>query len=340
MVQALEIVYLAPALQVPIGGIKVMYRHSEMLNQLGVCSTVFHPENPNFVCRWFEHQAKMRGGRTPWWRKKHAMHETPPFNPLSDFLVIPEVWALQIGEQCIARGLRFAIFVQNGYMIEEGGQKNRAQLDVIYQQASLILSISTNTTQMIELAFPALNPNKIIAIGPDLSSFSMASDPPKKKWISYVPKKLMQHAKLVNFLMRPYLPADWSMVAIENRTEQEVREILCASSIFLSFSDAEGFGLPPLEAALCGNRVVGYSGQGGKEYFAPPIFTEINQGDYLAFIAGIRSAIAWCEHDDGAVMEQIRAQRSELAQRYSLESQLRQLAVFSAAVQTLMQGAR
>lgn len=222
-------------------------------------------------------------------------------------------------------------------MIEEGGKKNRAQLDVIYQRASLILSISVNTTQIIQLAFPGLDPKKIIAISPDLSSFAISPDLPKKKWISYVPKKLMQHAKLVNFLMRPYLPADWSMVAIENRTEQEVREILCASSIFLSFSDAEGFGLPPLEAALCGNIVVGYSGQGGKEYFAPPIFTEINQGDYLMFIAAIRSAIACFERGDRAVIEQIKTQRSDLGRRYSQESQLRQLAVFSATVHALMQ---
>lgn len=333
----MEIVYLAPALQVPIGGIKVIYRHSEMLNQLGVRSTVFHPENPHFMCNWFRHQVKTRSGRTPWLRKKHAMYEIPPFTPQSDFLVIPEVWAQQIGEQCLERGLRYAIFVQNGYMIHEGSKKNQAQLDVIYKNASLILSISANTTQIIQLAFPALNPNKIIPIGPDLSSFSMVAGRDKKKWISYVPKKLMQHARLVNFLIRPYLPSDWSMVAIENRTEQEVRDIMCASSIFLSFSDAEGFGLPPLEAALCGNLVVGYSGQGGREYFAPPIFSEINQGDYLAFIAAIRSAIVCCEHGDRALIELIETQRSKLSERYSLESQLRQLEVFSATVKVLMQ---
>ena len=35
--------------------------------------------------------------------------------------------------------------------------------------------------------------------------------------------------------------------------------------IFLSFSSLEGLGLPPVEAALAGNHVIGYTGEGGNE---------------------------------------------------------------------------
>lgn len=45
----------------------------------------------------------------------------------------------------------------------------------------------------------------------------------------------------------------------------------------------EGLGLPPIEAALAGNLVLGYTGEGGKEYWHRPLFHEIPHGDLLAF---------------------------------------------------------
>ena len=42
---------------------------------------------------------------------------------------------------------------------------------------------------------------------------------------------------------------------------------LSKSKIFLSFSNLEGIGIPPIEAALAGNKVIGYTGGGGIEYW-------------------------------------------------------------------------
>ena len=51
------------------------------------------------------------------------------------------------------------------------------------------------------------------------------------------------------------------------------------SEIFLSFSNLEGIGIPPVEAALSGNKVIGYTGGGGIEYWKEPIFTKIENGE-------------------------------------------------------------
>ena len=32
-------------------------------------------------------------------------------------------------------------------------------------------------------------------------------------------------------------------------------------------SNLEGLGLPPLETTIAGNKVIGYTGEGGKEYW-------------------------------------------------------------------------
>ena len=68
---------------------------------------------------------------------------------------------------------------------------------------------------------------------------------------------------------------------------RQKKEYICfisiKSKIFLSFSYAEGFGMPPIEAAMAGNKVIGYTGGGGKEYWRKPIFEEIQSGDIKNF---------------------------------------------------------
>ena len=61
--------------------------------------------------------------------------------------------------------------------------------------------------------------------------------------------------------------------------------------IFLSFSYLEGFGMPPLEAAIAGNKVIGYVGGGGKEYWKKPIFEEIQTGNIKQFCEKILNVV-------------------------------------------------
>ena len=69
-----------------------------------------------------------------------------------------------------------------------------------------------------------------------------------------------------------------------NLCEKDVYKHLLKSKIFLSFSDMEGLGIPPIEAAIAGNKVIGYPGQGGREYWQKPIFTEVSHGNISKFI--------------------------------------------------------
>jgi hypothetical protein len=197
------------------------------------------------------------------------MYEDIPFERENDFLVIPEVWANQIGFQCIERQLKYAIFVQNGYMIYEGGKKDLALLKEVYEQATLILSISEDTSKVIRMTFPEIDEQKIIRLFPDVPNSFRSGEFQKKRVITYMPRKLAKHAQLVNFFLTNHLPSEWSITPIQNKNEAGVIAALKESAIFLSFCESEGCPLPPLEAALSGNLVVGYTGEGAKEYFHP-----------------------------------------------------------------------
>jgi glycosyltransferase involved in cell wall biosynthesis len=92
-------------------------------------------------------------------------------------------------------------------------------------------------------------------------------------------RKLSQHSNLVINYLKFNLNKNWQIKNLKNLSENKTYELLKKSKIFLSFSNLEGFGLPPLEAALAGNTVIGYTGQGGNEYWKKPLFIKINSGE-------------------------------------------------------------
>ena len=76
-----------------------------------------------------------------------------------------------------------------------------------------------------------------------------------------------------------------------NVSEKKLIHSLSISKIFLSFSNFEGMGMPPIEAAISGNKVIGYIGGGGSEYWKKPIFTKVENGEIEDFAKKIISSI-------------------------------------------------
>ena len=104
-------------------------------------------------------------------------------------------------------------------------------------------------------------------------------------------------------------------------------DILSRSSIFLSFFDIEGFGLPPLEAAISGAVVVGYTGQGAREYFKKPNLIAVQNGDFRNFTLRIADAIKAV--DAGLLdTEGFQEGRALLVKKYGRENEQRQLEAF------------
>ncbi len=102
---------------------------------------------------------------------------------------------------------------------------------------------------------------------------------------------MRNHSELLIPLLNDSIPSEWRIEAVDGLSEKDVAKKLSESQIFLAFSDFEGLALPPIEAALSGNFVIGYTGQGGKEYWHEPIFTEIQSGDIVEFYEKINSKI-------------------------------------------------
>jgi hypothetical protein len=311
----MQVNFLSPVPATAIGGVRMFYIQAEILNQSGVSSHVYHPEKPDYLCDWFDHSLTVR--------------ESANFSQSKDLMVVPEVWALSYGSLCMESKFRYAIFVQNGYLLGTSDLKPELEqkLRQVYHSADVIMTISVDVEKFLRLALPDLDPQKIVRCVPYISPGFVPLV--KKKTISYMPRKLPRDAELICFLLKPYLPPDWSFVRIEKMTDAEVRKAMGESSIFMSFSFCEGLAAPPLEAAFAGNAVVGYTGGGGDEYFEEPIFTKVEYGDIHHFIKGVLSAVERCEAF--ASSEAVAQQRITLAERYgdvALRKNVQELALF------------
>ncbi len=315
----MAIIFFSPATNKQVGGIKVIYRQCELLSNNGIESYIYHPENTQFSCEWFSHNVKF-------WTSEIFNHQT-------DFLIIPEVWANFFGNRCIKAGLHYAIYVQNGYSVNSFKGLSDEELYVAYDKADLILAISEDTVATIKLAFPAIQKNKIHRIFHSVNALFEKSI--KQPLITYMPRKLPIHTEQICFLLKPHLPSNWRMNPINNKTEEEVAAILSESSIFLSFCEMEGCPLPPIEAAFSGNIVVGYTGEGAKEYFLKPAFREVNNGDFINYIKAILNAIDDCQSgltNSYAFLQQIEM----LRHTHSQENELFYLMETVDRIQTIM----
>jgi len=273
MKKILNIVYFCSSPDSPSGGVKVIIRHSQLIHELGVSginSCVVFPNNLQYAADWFEHRALI----------KRDMN----FNPTEDFIVIPEIWAMRFGQVLLNEGYRYAIFVQGGYLIFNGANLHDiGELKSVYAGAEVIMSISDDTTNCISRAFD-IDVNRIFK-----SKYSINQEvfftpqSAKNNIITYMPRRLPAHSSYLVSLLSTKIGNDWSIVPIDNMQEQQVGSILRLSKIFLSFSELEGLPLPPIEAAICGNAVIGYTGEGGKEYWDRPNFENVNCGELQLF---------------------------------------------------------
>ena len=135
-----------------------------------------------------------------------------------------------------------------------------------------------------------------------------------------MPRKLPVHSDNLIFFLKNNLPKSWRIKALHNLGEKDVYNNLLKSKIFLSFSNMEGLGMPPIEAAIAGNKVIGYTGRGGTEYWKKPIFTEIPHGNISKFINEILNNI-----NKKNLAKKLYSSRKKIIKKYSSQQEQKHL---------------
>ena len=343
-----RIYYLSPDDPAPVGGVKQIYRHVNILNRRGFSAFVLH-RTKGFRCTWFENNTpvvydpeifdmvtpKSVSGRTPPAARHPGLIKKMLFIPgyiaekkmiasipitridRGDYLVSPEVYGRDISklERCIKK----IIFNQNAHYTFHNYNVDNNVVETPYSDGSVFetIGVSDHTLGYLRYLFPQ-HPFTRVYYGVDGNIFFYSGH--KKRQIAYMPRKLSDvSTQVITSLRAKGVLHGFNIVAIENKTEKETAEMLRESMFFLSFSYREGCALPPMEAMACGCVVIGYDGFGSREYFKDDTCYRVGCSDDMGFIKTMEHVIGEYEKDPAALLEKGRKASKYILKEYSVE---------------------
>lgn len=262
--------YLSPDHDTPSGGVRVVYRHVDTLNAMGIPAAVVH-HKPGFRCTWFSHTTRV---------------VSAPETVLSgsDVLVVPEWYGPDLST--VPAGPRVVVFNQRSY----GTFDHVPTGQPLYRGAAALLAVSDNNADYLRYAFPDI-PTHVVRNVVDPSLFHPGDEPTRR--IAYMPRRRGEElTEVLHLLAIRGVLRNWSLVPIDGRSERETADLLRSSAVFLSFSEREGFGMPPAEAMASGCYVVGFTGLAGRDFFDPAYCRPVPEGDVLAFARAVEEICA------------------------------------------------
>lgn len=329
-----KIYFVCPNNQFASGGVKQIYRQVETLNKNGFNAYILHKKIGK-KDKWFTINVPITyspylfkqlkyayKGKKHTFLRKLALSflKTRSINIEKDaILVFPEIYGPHIYK--IEPEISKVIFNQNCYYtfgyfsIYEDYKINP------YNHPKTLATIvaSEDAKNYMTYTFPESNVLRM-RLGVDHNIFNYSPD--KKKQICFMPRKLGDDlTQVISILKQRKSLKDWNLVAIDNKTENEVAEIMKNSTFFLSFNHKEGFGLPPVEAMSCGCYVIGYQGQGGKEYFKPEFSSSVEDGNIIEFVQKIEEAVKIYENDPNEILQKGKLASGFVSQNYSLKNE-------------------
>lgn len=185
-------------------------------------------------------------------------------------------------------------------------------------------AISTSDVCRDAVGLLGLAPIHNVPLALDTARFDFRAD--KKKIVAFMPRRRAREAEVITRMLaaRGRLNG-WSVRALDGLSRDDVAAAMGEALIFLSFSEREGFGLPPAEAMASGCITIGYDGVGGAEFFDPAWSFPVRDADLPGFVATVESVVAEYNADptrlDGMrrmACDQIRARYAPVAAQQAL----------------------
>jgi hypothetical protein len=293
--------FCAPDYDVPSGGIRVMYRHVDLLNDAGIRAAILH-RRAKFRCTWFENRTRVTSS------------DSVAIGP-ADLVVVSELAVASLSS--LASGSRFVIFNQNPHLT---WQRTSAQMVRAYASSPdllAIVTVSSHSAEMLRFAAPEATVVRVHnSIDPRL--FHPAAIAPQRKTICFMPRGSSEEADQIRGILGTRgILHKWEVSPLHGLPEREVAERLRQTTVFLSLAYHEGFGLPAAEAMACGAYVVGFHGFAGREYFRPEFTHPVEPGDILGLARAVAEVVERETSEPGWCAGRGREAASFIAETYS-----------------------
>jgi glycosyltransferase involved in cell wall biosynthesis len=306
-----SIFVLCPENNRPSGGLKMLYRHADVLARNGFKAAVLHQQQ-GFRCTWF-------ANTTP------VVYLPDVRLTADDFLVIPEVFGPRTFSlsdiPAIGHACKKVIFNQNCYYTFLGQTFDSVMSPAFAMPYArpdeyvATIVVSDDSAAYMRFAFPG---SRVIRIANSIDTRLFAFSDQKKPQICYMPRKHPEDAlQVLGLLKSRGTLGGYSVVPIDNKSEADVARIMRESLMFLSFGYPEGFSLPPAEAMASGCIVIGYHGEAGREYFLDDFCYPVAVNDIVGFVAAIESVIENWKRDPLRVQDMARRAARHIHENYS-----------------------
>ncbi|WMT92830.1 glycosyltransferase [Pelagibacterium sp. H642] len=277
----------------PAGGIRVIYRHVDILNAAGIPAAVLHRRR-GFRCTWFEHETQVTDTT--------SVSVTP-----SDLLVVSELDVDLL--RGLPRGFPHVVFNQNVHLTWRRDAEWAIQHYSRGTDLRAVVTVSRHSAELIAHAFVD-TPVTVVHPSLDRDLFRLGNAERPRR-IGYMPRRGKEDAALVLAILRARGVLDqWEVVPLQNLRSEKVGDALRTCRIYMTFAHQEGFGLPAVEAMGCGAYVIGYHGFGGLEHFRPDFSRPVETGDALGVARAIEATLEieavdpqWCQRQGRAASQ-------------------------------------
>jgi hypothetical protein len=269
-----RVVYAVPDVHAPTGGVRVIYRHVEMLIKAGYDAAIWYSET-NTGLGWFSSNAPVLTGTSL------KINE-------DDALVIPE--PLVFAGHDPAPGCRKIIYNQNHFYTFFNVSWDEYPAWMPRPMIWLSSQASVEVLGRLRTVLP-IKGIEYIPLAIDTSLFRPSEERERK--IAWMPRKRPCEATLLHALFAADSRlGDVVFMPIEGLSEQETAAELSTTSVFIALGREEGFGLPVAEALAAGCAVVGYPAGGGAELFKAPGTYAVRDSDVLAMVDRTAAVLA------------------------------------------------
>lgn len=309
---------LTPDLPAAVGGVRQHYRLVDTLNEAGIRAAIVHRDE-GFRCRWFENT-------TP------VVYAKRTVATQDDLIVFPEEMIGLIPK--LAPGVRKIVFNQNAYTTFLW-DLSEAETRAAYYDRDVWSTavVSEDNLVYMRKVFPDI---RIDRVRYEIDASAYHTRDAKRRVVSYMPRKRkLESTEVLALLRASHALEGWEVLTIDGVSEGRAAEMIRESSVFLSFSQREGFGLPPAEAMASGCLVIGFDGFGGKEFFGDHALT-IPDGDVQTYFAVVADVLRSWDGQQARFASMARAGAQLVASGYSPEAHRQSIVpMFTEAMATL-----
>jgi glycosyltransferase involved in cell wall biosynthesis len=326
----MSIYFLTPDYDFPSGGVRIIYRHVDILNKHGIPACVLH-RKPGHRATWFDNQTPVAYLDTSLQRKlrfklRDRFHPGRPREWFllgqgdkcigqDDILVLPEIYSPQ-DILAMAPGVPKVILNQGCYLTFQQYPIDQNNLLTVYRHPDIrgVLTNSQEGIDYLRYVFPEL------AVGrfhPSIDTELFQYQATKKRRVCFTTRKnelIMR--QVINILKFRGALDDFELLPFAGISQLEVAKIFMESALYLSFATYEGFGLPPAEAMACGCVVIGFHGGGGREFFLPEFSYPIENSDVIGFAATVERVLQEYRENPAAIAAKGRAAAEFIREHY------------------------